>query len=54
MADKCIGKLYLDISQVKKDISEVNDFLSKIGANINLEDKLSKKSPIVVRYNPPE
>jgi len=42
MADKCIGKLYLDISQVKKDIDEVNEFLSKIGANINLEDKLSK------------
>lgn len=41
MADKCIGKLYLDISQVKNDINEVNDWLKKIGANINLEDKLS-------------
>ena len=43
MADKCIGKLYLDIGQVKKDIEDVNKFLSQIGANINLEDKLSKK-----------
>lgn len=46
MADaqkKCIGKLTLDISQVKKDINEVNDWLKKIGADINLEDKLSKK-----------
>lgn len=41
MADKCIGKLYLDISQVKNDINEVNDWLKKIGANVNLEDKLS-------------
>ena len=43
MADKCIGKLYLDIGQVKKDIEDVNKFLSQIGANINLEDKLSQK-----------
>lgn len=41
--EKCIGKLTLDISQVKKDINEVNDWLKKIGADINLEDKLSKK-----------
>ena len=43
MADKCIGKLYLDIGQVKKDIEDVNKFLSQIGANINIEDKLSQK-----------
>jgi len=42
-ADKCIGRLYLDISQVQSDIKEVNEWLGKIGANINLEDKLSKK-----------
>ena len=40
--DKCIGKLYLDISQVKNDIAEINEWLGKIGANINLEDRLSK------------
>lgn len=43
MADKCIGKLTLDISDVSKKIEDVNKFLGQIGANINLEDKLSKK-----------
>ena len=43
MADKLIGKLTLDISDVQKKIEEVNKFLSSIGANINLEDKLSKQ-----------
>ena len=42
MADKCIGKLTLDISDVSKKIEDVNKFLGQIGANINLEDKLSK------------
>lgn len=42
-AEKYIGKLMLDISDVKKQIDEVNAWLGKIGANINLEDKLSKK-----------
>ena len=41
--DKCIGRLYLDISQVKTNIDDVNKFLGSIGANINLEEKLSKK-----------
>ena len=41
--DKCIGRLTLDISDVKKQIDEVNVWLGKIGANINIEDKLSKK-----------
>lgn len=43
MADKSIGKLTLDISDVEKKINSVNEFLGKIGANVNLEDKLSKK-----------
>ena len=43
MADKCIGKLTIDISDVEKKINDINTFLGKIGANINLEDKLSKK-----------
>ena len=42
-AEKYIGKLMLDISDVKKQIDEVNAWLGKIGANINLEDTLSKK-----------
>ena len=41
--DKSIGRLTLDISDVQAKIKEVNSFLSQIGANINLEDKLSKK-----------
>lgn len=43
MANGVIGKLSLDISDVKKNIDEVNDFLGKIGANIDLKDTLSKK-----------
>lgn len=43
MADKLIGKLTLDISDIEKKINSVNEFLGKIGANVNLEDKLSKK-----------
>ena len=43
MADKSIGKLTLDISDIEKKINSVNEFLGKIGANVNLEDKLSKK-----------
>lgn len=42
-AEKYIGKLMLDISDVKKQIDDVNAWLGKIGANINLEDKLSQK-----------
>jgi len=42
-AEKYIGKLMLDISEVQKQITEVNTWLGKIGANINLEDTLSKK-----------
>lgn len=42
-AEKYIGKLMLDISEVQKQINEVNTWLGKIGANINLEDKLSQK-----------
>lgn len=42
MADKCIGKLTLDISDVEKKVGSVNEFLSKIGAGVNIGDKLSK------------
>ena len=41
--EKYIGKLMLDVSEVQKQITEVNTWLGKIGANINLEDKLSQK-----------
>lgn len=43
MANGVIGKLSLDISDVKKNIEEVNSFLGKIGANIDIKDTLSKK-----------
>ena len=43
MANGVIGKLSLDISDVKKNIEEVNQFLGKIGANIDIGDSLSKK-----------
>ena len=49
MADQCIGKLYLDISQVKKDIAEVNEFLGKIGANVNISDKIEEKIASAMR-----
>lgn len=49
MADQCIGKLYLDISQVKKDIAEVNEFLGKIGANVNISDKIDEKITSAMR-----
>ena len=39
---KCIGKLTLDISDVDKKVRDVNNFLNKIGANVNLEKKLSE------------
>ena len=42
MADKVIGRLTLDISDVDQKIKEVNKFLASIGANVNIEDKLSK------------
>ena len=41
--DKSIGRLTIDISDVQEKIKEVNKFLGQIGANINLEDALSKK-----------
>lgn len=41
--EKMIGKLSIDISDIQVKIKQVDDWLGKIGANINLEDKLSKK-----------
>ena len=40
--DKCIGRLTLDIKDVQDKVNEVNAFLSKIGANVNLEKKLTE------------
>lgn len=43
MADKLIGKLTLDISDVEKKISSLNEWLGSIGAGVNLGDQLTKK-----------
>lgn len=42
MADKCIGKLTLDISDVEKKVKDINEFLSKIGAGVDVGKKLSE------------
>ena len=41
--DVCIGKLSIDISEIKTEIDDLNKWLGKIGANIDLEDILTKK-----------
>lgn len=45
MADKCIGKLTLDISDVEKKVTQINEALNKVGAktNINLSKSISKE-----------
>ena len=35
--DKCIGKLYLDTSQIKQDVKEVQDLLKSIGAGVKVD-----------------
>lgn len=41
--DVCIGKLTIDISEIKTEIKDLNEWLGKIGANIDLQDVLTKK-----------
>lgn len=37
MADQCIGKLTLDISDVEKKIDQINEALSKAGSKVNVD-----------------
>ena len=47
MADKCIGKLTLDISDVEKKVNAINEALGKIGSNakvkINIAEEVKKQ-----------
>lgn len=45
MADKCIGKLTLDISDVEKKVQSINEALGKVGSkvNVNLSKDISKE-----------
>ena len=45
MADKCIGKLTLDISDVEKKVQSINEALSKVGSkvNVNLSKQISSE-----------
>lgn len=43
MADKCIGKLTLDISDVEKKIDAINQALSGIGKNASIKIKIAEE-----------
>lgn len=45
MADQCIGKLKLDITDVEQKITKINEALSKVGSkvNVNLSKEISKE-----------
>jgi hypothetical protein len=43
MADKCIGKLTLDISDVEKKVGDINKALATIGSNANVKINIAKE-----------
>ena len=45
MADQCIGKLKLDITDVEQKITKINEALSKVGSkvNVNMSKEISKE-----------